>query len=214
MPTADLQLRLHQAGEGPAVLVPVGAGTVVLPAPAARFPRTVTLARACMRPGDRALAVRWDDHAVTAHPVYDKTVYGWSWGGHRDVLRLIEATGPKGAAGRTVLRGVFLVSPDKRDQRSRHDEVVARFAETLDVAEQALFERVRDWQAGGPPALAALFEAAGRPDVAQVASLVDAGHADSWLAKLPADDSRRAVRDAPLATVLPVVPVTQGTAPS
>jgi hypothetical protein len=214
VPTADLQFRLYQAGEGPAVLVPVGTGTVVLPAPVARFPRTVTLARACAGGADRALVVRWDDHAVTAHPVYDKAVYGWAWGARRDVLRLIAATGPKGAAGRTVLRGVFLVSPDRRDQRGRHDEVVGRFAETLDAAEQALFDRIRDWQAGGPAALAALFEAAQRPEVAQVASLVDAGHADSWLAKLPADDSRRAVRDAPLATVLPVVPVTQGTAPS
>jgi hypothetical protein len=43
---------------------------------------------------------------------------------------------------------------------------------------------------------------------------VDAGHADAWLAKLPADASHKAVRDAPLNTVLPVVPVTQGMAPS
>jgi hypothetical protein len=214
VPTAKLQIRLHEEGEGPAVLVPVGSGTVVLPAPSARFPRAVALARTCLRIGERALAVRWDDNAVTAHPIYEKSLYGWAWGTHRDVLRLLEATNPRGGAARILLRGMFLVNSDKRDQRSRHDAVARYFGETLDAADQAMLQRVQDWPAGGPPALAALFTAAGRDDVAQVASLVDAGHADAWLAKLPAEASRKAVKEAPLNTVLPVVPVTQGMAPS
>ena len=214
MPTAKLQIRLHEEGEGPAVLVPVGSGTVVLPAPSARFPRAVALARTCLRIGERALAVRWDDNAVTAHPIYEKSLYGWAWGAHRDVLRLLEATNPRGGAARILLRGMFLVNSDKRDQRSRHDAVARYFGETLDAADQAMLQRVQDWPAGGPPALVALFTAAGRDDVAQVASLVDAGHADAWLAKLPAEASRKAVKEAPLNTVLPVVPVTQGMAPS
>jgi hypothetical protein len=214
VPTAKLQMRLHEEGEGPAVLVPVSSGTVVLPAPTARFPRAVALARTCLRIGERALAVRWDDNAVTAHPIYEKALYGWAWGAHHDVLKLLEATNPRGAAARIILRAMFLVNSDKRDQRSRHDVVARRFGETLDTADQAMVERVQDWPSGGPQALAALFTAAGREDVAQVASLVDAGHADSWLAKLPADASRKAVREAPLNTVLPVVPVTQGMAPS
>lgn len=214
MPTAKLQMRLHEEGEGPAVLVPVGSGTVVLPAPAARFPRAVALARTCLRIGERALAVRWDDNAVTAHPIYDKALYGWAWGAHRDVLKLLEATNPRGGVARILLRGMFLVHSDKRDQRSRHDAVARRFGETLDAADQAMLERVQDWPSGGPQALAALFTAAGRDDVALVASLVDAGHADAWLAKLPSDASRKAVKEAPLNTVLPVVPVTQGMAPS
>jgi hypothetical protein len=214
VPTAKLQIRLHEEGEGPAVLVPVGSGTVVLPAPAARFPRAVALARTCLRIGERALAVRWDDRAVTAHPIYDKALYGWAWGAHRDVLGLLQATNPRGPAARLLLRGMFLLHSDKRDQRSRHDAVARRFGETLDGADLAMVERVQDWPSGGPQALAALFTAAGRDDVAQVASLVDAGHADAWLAKLPADASHRAVREAPLNTVLPVVPVTQGMAPS
>lgn len=214
MPTAKLQLRLHEEGEGPAVLVPVGSGTVVLPPPAARFPRAVALARTCLRIGERALAVRWDDGAVTAHPIYDKALYGWAWGAHRDVLKLLEATNPGGGPARILLRAMFVFNSDKRDQRSRHDAVARRFGETLDAADRAMVERVQDWSSGGPQALAALFTAAGRDDVAQVASLVDAGHADSWLAKLPTDASRKVVKEAPLNTVLPVVPVTQGMAPS
>jgi hypothetical protein len=214
VPTAKLQIRLHEEGEGPAVLVPVGSGTVVLPAPAARFPRAVALARTCLRIGERALAVRWDDNAVTAHPIYEKSLYGWAWGAHRDVLGLLEATNPRGGAARVLLRTMFLVNSDKRDQRSRHDAVARHFGETLDAADQEMLKRVQDWPAGGPSALAALFTSAGRDDVAQVASLVDAGHADAWLAKLPAEASRKAVKEAPLNTVLPVVPVTQGMAPS
>jgi hypothetical protein len=214
VPTAKLQIRLHDEGEGPAVLVPVGSGTVVLPAPAARFPRAVALARTCLRIGERALAVRWDDNAVTAHPIYEKSLYGWAWGAHRDVLGLLEATNPRGGAARLLLRATFLINSDKRDQRSRHDAVARHFGETLDAADQAMLKRVQDWPGGGPSALAALFTAAGRDDVAQVASLVDAGHADAWLAKLPAEASRKVVKEAPLNTVLPVVPVTQGMAPS
>jgi hypothetical protein len=214
VPTAKLQMRLHEEGEGPGVLVPVGSGTVVLPVPAARFPRAVALARTCLRIGERALAVRWDDNAVTAHPIYEKSLYGWAWGAHRDVLRLLEATNPRGGAARILLRGMFLVNSDKRDQRSRHDAVARYFGETLDAADQAMLLRVQDWPSGGPQALAALFTAAGRDDVAQVASLVDAGHADAWLAKLPTEASRKVVKEAPLNTVLPVVPVTQGMAPS
>jgi hypothetical protein len=214
VPTAKLQIRLHEEGEGPAVLVPVGSGTVVLPSPAARFPRAVALARTCLRIGERALAVRWDDNAVTAHPIYEKSLYGWAWGAHRDVLGLLAATNPRGGVARLLLRVTFLVNSDKRDQRSRHDAVARYFGETLDAADQAMLKRVQDWPTGGPAALGALFTAAGRDDVAQVASLVDAGHADAWLAKLPAEASRKTVKEAPLNTVLPVVPVTQGMAPS
>lgn len=212
VPTAQLQLRLHEEGDGPALLVPVGAGTVVVPASGTRFPQVVALARGCRRLGHHAIAVRWNDSAVTGHPVYDKVVYGWAWGGHADVLRLIKDTVPRGPLSRTVLRGAFLVNRDKRDDRSRHDEVTARFAEVLGTHEDPVFARIRDWHGGGPAALAALFDAADRADVAKVVRLVDAGHADSWLARLPdGSGGRKAVRNGPLATVLPVVPVTQGT---
>ncbi|AHI00412.1 hypothetical protein KALB_7054 [Kutzneria albida DSM 43870] len=212
MPTAQLQLRLHAEGDGPALLVPVESGTVLAPSPALRFHRVVALARACRRVGGHAVAVRWNERAATVHPVYDKIVYGWSWGGHAQVLALIDQTVARGPVSRAVLHGQFLVNRDKREDRSRHDLVTARFAESLGAAEDPVFQRVRDWQTGGPDELAALFETAGKSDVAKVVRLVQAGTADSWLAKLP-EAGRKAVRTGPLATVLPVVPVTQGSVP-
>jgi len=78
VPTAKLQIRLHEEARGRRCWFRWAPAPWLLPALEARFPRAVALARTCLRIGERALAVRWDDHAVTAHPIYDKALYGWA----------------------------------------------------------------------------------------------------------------------------------------
>jgi hypothetical protein len=56
--------------------------------------------------------------------------------------------------------------------------------------------------------LAALLRDALRPDLAQVVELVTEGRADPWTAALPAPGRH------PINTALPVIPVTQGAAPT
>ncbi|MFT7838198.1 hypothetical protein Q5530_18850 [Saccharothrix sp. BKS2] len=58
-PTAELQLNLHRAVVGPAALVPVTSGTVLLPRRQIGFPAALRLAEQVRRTGVPALLVRW-----------------------------------------------------------------------------------------------------------------------------------------------------------
>ncbi|MEU7530821.1 hypothetical protein AB0A74_34175 [Saccharothrix sp. NPDC042600] len=63
-PTAELQLALHRAVAGPAALVPVASGTVVLPRRQIGFADAAKLAGQVRAVDDRALLVRWSGDAV------------------------------------------------------------------------------------------------------------------------------------------------------
>ncbi|QFZ22535.1 hypothetical protein [Saccharothrix syringae] len=58
-PTAELQLNLHRAVAGPAALVPVASGTVLLPRRQIGFAAALRLADQVRRTGSSALLVRW-----------------------------------------------------------------------------------------------------------------------------------------------------------
>jgi hypothetical protein len=58
-PTAELQLALHKQGAGPAALVPVASGTVLLPARQGGFAAAMRLAERCREIGGTALVLRW-----------------------------------------------------------------------------------------------------------------------------------------------------------
>ncbi|MFI9816445.1 hypothetical protein [Saccharothrix variisporea] len=63
-PTAELQLALHRAVAGPAALVPVASGTVLLPRRQIGFSDAAKLAEQVRAVGERALLVRWSGEAV------------------------------------------------------------------------------------------------------------------------------------------------------
>ena len=70
-PTAELQLALHKAGAGPAALVPVASGTVLLPARRGGFSSASRLAERCRELlGATTLVLRW---AGAAQVGYDGT---------------------------------------------------------------------------------------------------------------------------------------------
>jgi len=58
-PTAELQRALHREGSGPAALVPVTSGTVLLPARQGGFAAAMRLAERCREIGGPALVLRW-----------------------------------------------------------------------------------------------------------------------------------------------------------
>ncbi|MBP2338308.1 hypothetical protein [Saccharothrix coeruleofusca] len=62
-PTAELQLALHRAQAGPAALVPVTSGTVLLPRRGIAFSAATRLAEQCRQVGDAAVVLRWN-HAA------------------------------------------------------------------------------------------------------------------------------------------------------
>ncbi|WP_199438934.1 hypothetical protein [Umezawaea beigongshangensis] len=175
-PAAELQLALHRATAGPAVLVPVASGTVALP-PIAGFGVQVRHAARCREVAGRALLLRWNAVAAVACSLEDEEP-------------LSCAVGPLRAA-RSLVRWF----------PSRHGvRLTATPGEVLGGDAPAA-------TAGGPEGLAAVLRAVGRPDLAQVVGLVDEGRADTWITGLPG------TADLPINTVLPVIPVTQGTAP-
>ncbi|MBW4720058.1 hypothetical protein [Saccharothrix obliqua] len=59
-PTAELQLALHRAEAGPAALVPVASGTVLLPRREIGFPAARRFAERVRAVGGSGLLVRWD----------------------------------------------------------------------------------------------------------------------------------------------------------
>ncbi len=59
-PAAELQLALHRAAAGPAALVPVASGTVLLPRLGIGFSAGVRFAAQVREVGGDALLVRWD----------------------------------------------------------------------------------------------------------------------------------------------------------
>ncbi|NUT99822.1 MAG: hypothetical protein HOY78_48210 [Saccharothrix sp.] len=63
-PTAELQLALHRAVAGPAALVPVASGTVVLPRRQIGFSDAAGLAEQVRAVGGEALLVRWSGEAA------------------------------------------------------------------------------------------------------------------------------------------------------
>ncbi|MFE9749117.1 hypothetical protein ACFYOT_29765 [Saccharothrix saharensis] len=58
-PTAELQLNLHRAAAGPAALVPVSSGTVLLPRRQIGFAAACRLAEQVRETGAAALLLRW-----------------------------------------------------------------------------------------------------------------------------------------------------------
>ncbi|MGM1058135.1 hypothetical protein [Saccharothrix sp. Mg75] len=62
-PTAELQLNLHRAVAGPAALVPVASGTVLLPRRQITFRAAAELAERVRATGTSALLVRWSPNA-------------------------------------------------------------------------------------------------------------------------------------------------------
>ncbi|MCE6993843.1 hypothetical protein LZG04_03315 [Saccharothrix sp. S26] len=62
-PTAELQLNLHRAAAGPAALVPVASGTVLLPRRQIGFSAAQRLAEQVRETGAAALLLRWSANA-------------------------------------------------------------------------------------------------------------------------------------------------------
>ncbi|RKT56831.1 hypothetical protein [Saccharothrix australiensis] len=100
-PTAELQLALHRAVAGPAALVPVASGTVVLPRRRISFPAADRFAARVREVGGSALLVRWDARGVVWS---DGEVAGYS-GAARRLVGVLGWWRLKAVAGELGLPG-------------------------------------------------------------------------------------------------------------
>ncbi|MET8757112.1 hypothetical protein [Lentzea sp. NPDC004782] len=258
---AELQKSMHDASIGPAALIPVQSGTVLLFSPRSRqLDALGAVARACRITGTRAVAAVWNSDSAIVYPAVARVSLGWSWGSAAQVQHLSTEANRHGPVGRWYQR-VFGKFSDFRDRDTAQATYVERFAKAAPQADLNAVADLLRAHHDGAAVVPKLFTALGLPDVAQVAGLVEQGRADQWLETLapPGLPSwfgraqllfclvavfllfalptpvwvkfvvvvlmlsffglagvvrKGAVARKPINTVLPVIPVTQGAAPT
>lgn len=183
---AELQQVMHGANAGPAVLVPVESGTVLLFSRNARQLDAMGIAYKVSRlVGRPVVQVVWNEDAAVVYTVAGRVGRGWSWGRAEQMHRLQDEVNQYGPFGRWYQRafGRFF---DHRDRETWQTAQLKRFVEAcphLDsVAVAGLLREFGDGAGVVPKFLHALR----LPDVAQVAELVERGWADARLETLVA----------------------------
>ncbi|KOV85858.1 hypothetical protein ADL03_09760 [Nocardia sp. NRRL S-836] len=258
---AELQLSMHGASLGPAALIPVQSGTVLLFSPRSRqLDALGVVVKVCKTAGTRAVAAVWNSDAAIVYPAVGRVSRAWTWGTAEQVRRLGVDANQHGWFGRWFQRafGRFF---DHRGQEKARAVYLERFAEAApQVDRDAVAALLRDHH-DGVEVVPRVFAALGLPEVAQVCELVDEGRADTRLEQLApprlpwwlergylwfcllalvvlvvvttplwvklvllalllsffavgAAMRRVVVGRKPVNTVLPVIPVTQGAAPT
>ncbi|MFI6101656.1 hypothetical protein ACIA8G_39430 [Lentzea sp. NPDC051213] len=258
---AELQQAMYGGNVGPAALVPVQSGTVLLVSPTARQLDALALVMRLRKISPTpALVAVWDAEAAVVYPSIGAISRGWTWGEKKPAQRLIEEASQFGWFGRLYNRSLGWMLEQSNNAKTQ-TTIVERLTKTVPQAAVIVVDAlVRDYRAGAG-VIPKLFRALGLPDVAQVAELVDQGRADTWLEPLASPRlpmwverlylwgavaalvfilvvttpiwlklvlallagsyflvasmfRKRAVGAKPINTVLPVIPVTQGAAPT
>ncbi|GLZ29693.1 hypothetical protein Lesp02_18830 [Lentzea sp. NBRC 105346] len=264
MSTAELQGALHQAGVGPAALIPVPTGTVLLPSPATRLGQDLVIADRARKLVGSSVIAYWNADAAVQIGFAGAIGRGWGWG-ERDALIRLSAEAKQVGFVRGLLDRLLVTLSDRWRYSAKHRaSAVAHLVKVVPQADAAaVAARIDDVHTGGVAALREAFEALGLPGVAQVAQLADEGRADPWLAQLPVPKNprrwywwllppllvlavvgsvladlrpleggliagalamvvslfvvrniRQPMKGQPINTALPVIPVTQGSAPT
>ncbi len=180
---AELQKAMHGANVGPAALVPVQSGTVLLPSTAIKLNEAALMAARVRKiAGGSTLAI-WNEDAALVYYFTTSIGRATSWGTKDAVLRLVAQAQRSGPIGRLFNRSTgSLVGVREREKWQL--DAAGRLATMFPGADRdAALERFRDF-ANGAGAVPAFLRAVGLPDVAQVAELAEQGRADSWLATL------------------------------
>lgn len=182
---ADLQKAMHGANVGPAALVPVQSGTVLLPSTDIRLAESALMAARVRKIAGRSALVVWNAEAAACYPFTKTTPLGraWYWGDHDQSMRLLAEAKQSGPIGRAVDRvlGSFM---DQRKNEKFLDTNADRFVALLPEADrEEMLACLRDYTAG-VGAVPRFLRAFRLPDVAQVAELTEEGRADAWLAPL------------------------------
>jgi hypothetical protein len=258
---AELQKAMHSGNVGPAALVPVQSGTVLLPPPATRLNEAAYMTNRVRKiAGGAALAV-WNDDAALLYLFTSTLGRASMWGSREAVLRLsaqAKQSGPVGQLFDRSTAGLIALREKEKWQLDAIDKLTAVYPA---ASRKAPLERIRDFE-NADGAIPDFFRAAGLPEVAQVAELTEQGRADGMLQSLEPPRAqmwpvalilplivlaalvtvllhiptvvyyvvgalllvvligvmvmlrRRLVRTKPINAVLPVIPVTQGAAPT
>jgi hypothetical protein len=258
---AELQKAMHSGNVGPAALVPVQSGTVLLPPPGTKLSEAAYMTNRVRKiAGGAALAV-WNDAAALLYLFTTTLGRATMWGSREAVLALSAEAKQSGPAGRFFDRSTAGLINLREKEKWQHDAIDKLTALHPPASRKGPLERIRDFH-NAHQAIPDFFRAAGLPEVAQVAELTEEGRADGVLQSLEPPRTqmwplaaflplmvltalvtllfslpavvyylisavlvaslatglvvlrRQLVRKKAINTVLPVIPVTQGAAPT
>ncbi|MDX8034459.1 hypothetical protein SK803_29935 [Lentzea sp. BCCO 10_0856] len=258
---AELQKAMHSGNIGPAALVPVQSGTVLLPPPATRLNEAAYMTNRVRKLAGGAALAAWNDDAALLYLFTTALGRASMWGSREAVLRLSAAAKQSRGAGKLFDRstaGLINMREKEKWQLDAIDKLTAMYPP---ASRKGALERIRDFE-NGAGAIPEFFRAAGLEEVARVAELTEQGRADFVLQTLEPPRAqlwplaavfplivltalvtvllhipmvvyyliagvlvalmagvivmlrRRLVRRKPINAVLPVIPVTQGAAPT
>jgi hypothetical protein len=197
---AELQKAMHSGNVGPAALVPVQSGTVLLPPPATTLNEAAYMTNRVRKLGGGAALAVWNDDAALLY-LFTTTIGRASmWGSREAVLRLSAQAKQSGPIGRLLDRstaGLINMREKEKWQQDAIDKLTALYPA---ASRKGALERIRDFGTGAR-AIPDFFRAAGLPEVAQVAELTEQGRADVVLQTLQAPRAQMW----PLALVLPLI---------
>ncbi|MCP2199292.1 hypothetical protein LX90_002975 [Lentzea flava] len=200
---AELQQAMHSGNVGPAALVPVQSGTVLLPPPATKLSEAAYMANRVRKiAGGAALAV-WNDAAAFLYLFTTSIGRASMWGSREAVLELSAQAKQSGPIGRFFDRttaGLVNLREKEKWQLDAIDKLTALYPA---AGRKAPLERIRDFS-NADQAIPDFFRAAGLPEVAQVAELTEQGRADGVLQ--PLEPPRAQMW--PLAAFLPLMVLT------
>ncbi|WP_434440464.1 hypothetical protein [Lentzea sp. E54] len=197
---AELQKAMHSGNVGPAALVPVQSGTVLLPPPATKLNEAAYMANKVRKIGGGAALAVWNDDAALLYLFTTTLGRASMWGSREAVLRLSAQAKQSGPIGRSFDRataGMVNLREKEKWQLDAVDKLTALYPA---ASRKGALERIRDFDNGGD-AIPGFFRAAGLPEIAQVAELTEQGRADLVLRTLEAPH----VQKWPLALLFPLI---------
>ncbi|HUQ55488.1 hypothetical protein [Lentzea sp.] len=200
---AELQKAMHSGNAGPAALVPVQSGTVLLPPAATKLNEAAYMTNRVRKIGNGAALAVWNDDAALLYLFTTTLGRASMWGTREAVLRLSEQAKQSGPAGRLFDRSTAgLINLREREgwQADAIDKLTALYPA---ASRKGALERIRDFHAA-EGAIPEFFRAAGLPEVAKVAELTEQGRADFVLETLEPPTTQKW----PLALIFPLIVVT------
>lgn len=200
---AELQKAMHGGNVGPAALVPVQSGTVLLPPPGTRLNEAGYMANRVRKIGGGAALAIWNDDAALLYLFTTAVGRASMWGSREAVLRLSAQAKQSGVAGRMLDRSTASLLNLREKERWQLDAIDRLTTLYPPAGRKAALERLRDFE-NGAGAIPDFFRAAGLPEVAQVAELAAEGRADLVLQTLEAPHAQKW----PLALIFPLLVVT------
>ncbi|HEX7305753.1 hypothetical protein [Lentzea sp.] len=200
---AELQKAMHSGNVGPAALVPVQSGTVLLPPPATKLNEAAYMTNRVRKIGNGAALAVWNDDAALLYLFTTTLGRASMWGSREAVLRLSEQAKQSGPVGRLVDRSTAGMINLREKDKWQADAIDKLTALHPAASRKGALERIRDFH-NAEDAIPGFFRMAGLPEVAQVAELTEQGRADFVLDGLEPPHTQKW----PLALIFPLILVT------